>query len=100
VLSAAFYNLLGRVRIAPAFLESHPMTTPQQKNRWRQWLQWALQLLAGAAGFKFGFDFGYRLDGAGIGILMALNSALFCSIMAGAVVGRLLPLSKAERDQA
>lgn len=98
--SAAFYNLFGRVRIVPVFLESQPMTTPQQKYRWRQWLHWTLQLLAGAAGLKFGFDFGYRLDGAGIGILMALNSALFCSIMAGAVVERLLPLGKAERDQA
>jgi hypothetical protein len=76
------------------------MATPQDRSRWRQWLHWALQLLAGAAGLKFGFDFGYRLDGAGIGILMALNGALFCSIMAGAVVSRLLPLRKPQRDEA
>ena len=75
------------------------MAPPLDKSRWREYLQWALQLLAGAAGLKFGFDFGYQLDGAGIGILMALNSAVFCSIMAGAVAARLLPARAEDRDE-
>jgi hypothetical protein len=75
------------------------MVTPQQKSRWNQWLQWALQLLAGVAGLKFGFDFGYRVDGPWLGVVMALNSALFASIMAGAVVGRLLPSRKTRGDE-
>jgi hypothetical protein len=75
------------------------MPMPRLKHRWNQWLQWALQLLAGVAGLKFGFDFGYRVDGPWLGVLMALNSALFCSIMAGAVVGRLLSPRNPRRDE-
>jgi hypothetical protein len=75
------------------------MVTPQQKSRWIQWLHWALQLLAAVAGLKFGFDFGYRVDGPWLGVVMALNSALFASIMAGAVIGRLLPARSGGRDE-
>ena len=45
-------------------------------------------------------DFGYRADGPEIGILMGLKSAVFCSIMAGAVLARLLPVRQAQQDDA
>jgi len=56
---------------------------------------WAL---ASLLGLKFGYDFGYQLGGMLFGALTALNSALFCSILAGAAADRVLRLLAPKRD--
>jgi hypothetical protein len=42
-----------------------------------------LHLLAAGAGLAAGYDFGSRIGGPVAGVLLALNAALFCSILVG-----------------
>lgn len=58
---------------------------------WRL-LVWALCLLAGLAGLLLGYDFGARLGGVLLGVVMALNAAAFFWLMVGAVLDRLTRL--------
>jgi hypothetical protein len=41
----------------------------------------------------FGFEFGQQISGTLIGVVLAVNGALFGSILAGATVERLLGLT-------
>jgi hypothetical protein len=53
-----------------------------------------LQWMSAVIGFVYGFDFGHQVSGAMLGLVLAINSALFCSIMVGAIddaIGRLKP---------
>lgn len=62
--------------------------SPPQASRRRRPLVWAVTLIAGLIGLVAGFDFGNRLAGSLVGAVMALNGALFCSILAAAVAER------------
>jgi hypothetical protein len=62
----------------------HPTASTR---RVRHWAAWTLIGLAGLAGFWFGYDFGYRLSGRGLGVVTGLNAALFCSLIADAATG-------------
>jgi len=55
----------------------------------RTWLMAMAYLLAAAAGVKWGFDFGHRISGTVLGVVLAINGALFCSFIVGVVVDRL-----------
>ena len=66
------------------------------KARW--WL-YALSLMAGAAAAPFGYDVGQRIAGPLIGWVMALNSAVFCTLVAGAVLDRVSSLLKPDDDR-
>ena len=39
-------------------------------------------------GLKYGYDFGAQISGTILGIVLAINGALFCSIVVGIVVER------------
>jgi len=55
----------------------------------KRWIQWGVYLLATALGLYYGYDIGSRVSGMAMGVVMALNTAVFASIMAGAVSDRL-----------
>lgn len=55
----------------------------------KRWTQWGVYLLATALGLHYGYDIGSRVSGVAMGVVMALNTAVFASIMAGAVSDRL-----------
>jgi hypothetical protein len=63
----------------------------QEIPRSRLWL-YALSLLAGAVGAKFGYDFGAQIGGLLIGWVAAISSALFATLMATAVLDSLARL--------
>jgi hypothetical protein len=67
-------------------------------NKGRWWL-YALSLLAGLAAAPFGYDVGQRIAGSLIGWVMALNSAVFCTLVAGAVLDRAARLFKPDDDR-
>jgi membrane associated rhomboid family serine protease len=68
------------------------MASPWQDiARGRVWL-YALSLLAGAVGAKFGYDFGAHIGGMLIGWVAALSSALFATLMAAAALDQLVRL--------
>jgi len=46
--------------------------------------------VAGAAGAKFSYDFGVQISGVGVGLLLAVNTAVFCAVLVGALADRLL----------
>ena len=48
-----------------------------------------LTLLAALAGLVYSYDFGVQIGGPLVGVVLALNGALFCSIVAGALAERL-----------
>jgi hypothetical protein len=66
------------------------MKTVPTAKRSRHWLVWAAAALAAVAGLKLGFDAGVQMAGTWLGVLMALNAAVFGSLIAGALVERLL----------
>ena len=58
--------------------------TPMQR-----WLVRLAYGLAAAAGMVYGYDFGKVIGGPFVGVVLALNGAVFCSIVAGALAERL-----------
>jgi drug/metabolite transporter (DMT)-like permease len=66
------------------------MTASNSGKPGRNRFAWAAAALAGLAGLKYGYDFGTQVAGLWLGILMALNGAVFCSLVAGALVERVL----------
>lgn len=71
--------------------------TPRPHRRW--WL-YALSLLAGLAAAPFGYDIGQRIAGPLLGWVMGLNSALFCTLIAGALLDRLARIMGRGRNDA
>lgn len=57
-------------------------------TRQRLWLA-ALSLVAGLAAAPFGYDIGLRIAGPLIGWIMALNVAVFCTLIAAAALDAL-----------
>ena len=57
------------------------MTTPSFIQRLRHGLVITGYLAAGALGLVFGWDFGNRLAGPWLGVITAINSALFCALL-------------------
>jgi hypothetical protein len=48
-----------------------------------------VHVLAAAAGALYGYDFGQLIGGAIVGAVLALNAAVFCSILAGGLADSL-----------
>jgi len=65
------------------------------RHRW--WL-YALSVLAGLAAAPFGYDVGQRIAGAWIGWVMALNVAVFCTLIAAAALDGLARLLGRQDD--
>lgn len=63
------------------------MTTTQSTHHtaW-QWLIVGAQLVAAALGAVFSYDFGMRISGLPLAVLLAANGAFFGAIMVGYVV--------------
>jgi hypothetical protein len=62
---------------------------PSDVQRPPRWLVAAVSTLAALAGLVYSYDFGVQIGGPVVGVVLALNGALFCSILAGALVERL-----------
>jgi hypothetical protein len=62
---------------------------PSDVQRPPRWLVAAVSLLAALPGVVYSYDFGAQIGGPLVGVVLALNGALFCSILAGALVERL-----------
>jgi hypothetical protein len=65
----------------------HPEATTS--NPARRWLPRLVSLLAAAAGALYSYDFGALIGGPLVGVVLALNGAVFGAVMAGALVERL-----------
>jgi len=74
------------------------MTTKQSTHHtaW-QWLIVGAQLVAAALGAVFSYDFGMRISGLPLAVLLAANGAFFGAIMVGYVVD-LTRLARCRRD--
>jgi hypothetical protein len=55
----------------------------------QRWLVRSAYGLAAVIGAIYGYDFGSRIGGMFVGVVLALNGALFCSIVAGSAAERL-----------
>lgn len=64
-------------------------TTPPRALRW---LGWGLCLLAGLAGWVYGYEVGQRVSGLLLGFVMGLNAAVIASVLTSAIVDRVLRL--------
>jgi hypothetical protein len=65
------------------------MRSPTATVRTKRWLVWTATVIAGLVGLFCGFDFGNRLAGMWLGAVLALNGALFCSIVVAAAAEKL-----------
>ena len=66
------------------------MKTPRNTVAVRQMLVRLGYLLVAAIGLKYGYDFGNKVAGTTLGVLMALNAAVFGAILFSVVAGLLL----------
>jgi hypothetical protein len=73
---------------------STTQTTP--RRAW-QWLIVGAQLIAAALGAVFSYDFGMRVSGLPLAVLLAANGAFFGTIMVGYVVDLARP-ARRRRD--
>jgi hypothetical protein len=65
----------------------HPEAAPATPlQRWLVRLTYGLAAVIGAI---YGYAFGSRIGGMFVGVVLALNAALFCSIVVGAAAERL-----------
>jgi hypothetical protein len=55
----------------------------------QRWLVRLVYLLAAVAGMVYSYDFGKVIGGPIVGVVLALNGAVFCSIVAGALAEKL-----------
>jgi hypothetical protein len=67
-------------------------------TRQRLWLA-GLSLVAGLAAAPFGYDVGLRIAGPLIGWIMALNVAVFCTLIAAAALDALAGLLGRGKDR-
>jgi hypothetical protein len=70
-----------------------PVATPPQR-----WLVRLVYVLAAVLGMVYSYDFGNVIGGPIVGVVLALNGAVFCSIMAGALVEKLCQWWPASND--
>lgn len=63
---------------------------PSGRGRWTRPLGWLVYALAVIGGAAYGFRFGVTVSGMAFGLLTAALSALFCSIVADALVSRFI----------
>lgn len=61
-------------------------TTPTPHRSTAQWLVLGAQLIAATLGAAFSYDFGMRISGLPLAVLLAANGAFFGAIMVGYVV--------------
>jgi hypothetical protein len=61
-------------------------------NAARRWLPRLASLLAAAVGAIYSYGFGALIGGPLVGVVLALNGAVFGSMLAGALVDRLCNL--------
>jgi hypothetical protein len=64
------------------------MTTSDNPRRLQRILVPVAHGAAAVAGLKYGYDFGAEISGKLLGIVLAINGAVFCSIVVGMVVDR------------
>jgi hypothetical protein len=57
-----------------------------------QWGAWVLTLAAGVVGLLYGYAFGVRLSGTLLGVVLAVNGAVLCSMVADALLERVARL--------
>ncbi|QTN24656.1 hypothetical protein HZ992_06655 [Rhizobacter sp. AJA081-3] len=70
-------------------------TTQADSRSTAQWLVVGAQLIAAALGAVFSYDFGMRISGLPLALLLAANGAFFGTIM----VGYVADLAKLARDR-
>jgi hypothetical protein len=74
------------------------METPPERSRFRHYLRYAISIAAVAIGLKLGFDFGNRISGPLMGVVAAINSAVFCALILDFITERLFPVRKGSRE--
>ncbi len=57
-----------------------------------QWAAWGTTLTAGVVGLLYGYAFGVRLSGTLLGVVLAVNGAALCSMVADALLERVARL--------
>jgi hypothetical protein len=65
----------------------------------RRYAMWAVQGVAGLLGAAWGFDFGVQVAGIFLGVVAALNLAVFAALLAGAALERLMALGRRGADR-
>jgi hypothetical protein len=74
------------------------METPPERSRFRRYLRYGVSFVAVMVGLKFGFDFGNRISGPLMGVVAAINSAVFCALILDFITERLFPVRKGRRE--
>ena len=63
--------------------------TPAPRSIAQRALLWLVHLVAAAAGMYYSYGFGSTISGPVFGVVLALNGAVFCSIVVGALIDQL-----------
>jgi len=74
------------------------METPPERSRFRHYLRYTIAIAAVAIGLVLGFDFGNRISGPLIGVVAAINCAVFCALILDFITERLFPARQGGRE--
>ena len=67
------------------------MATTDDPGKYRNYLRYGICAVAVMVGLKYGFDFGNQIIGPLMGVVGALNGALFCALISDFIADRFLP---------
>lgn len=80
-------------------MKMHRPEFTASKHPLQRWLVRLVYLLAAMAGMFYSYGFGKLIGGTIVGVVLALNGAVFCSIVAGALVETLCRWWPAGQEQ-
>jgi hypothetical protein len=74
------------------------METSTERSSFRRYLRYGISVVAVAVGLKYGFDFGNQISGPLMGVVGAINGAVFCALILDYLIERIFPAGDRRRD--
>jgi hypothetical protein len=80
-------------------MSDSPQETADRRPTLRRVVVALAQLVAVGVGLKYGFDFGQEISGTALGVVLAINTALFGAMMVGMVTDWVFKPRGAQRTE-
>ncbi|MCE2947388.1 MAG: hypothetical protein ACK515_19385 [bacterium] len=74
------------------------METSTERSRFRRYLRYGISVVAIAVGLKYGFDFGNQISGPLMGVVGAINGAVFCALILDYLIERIFLAGDRRRE--
>lgn len=76
-----------------------PKETSEQPRPLQRRVVQVTQIVAVVVGLKYGYDFGKQISGTLLGVVLAINGAVFCAIVVGMVADLAFGHRRVDRNE-